>query len=70
MKCPYQTEVIHQPQYEQGYTTVYAKDTTRFAACLKDECPFYYTEEYRPTGKITEHCRRAEAESEVKPNEN
>ena len=64
MKCPYQTKVIHQPEYSEGYTRVFAQDVTMFANCLKGECPFYYTTDNNVTRKITEHCRRAEAESE------
>ena len=41
MKCPYQTIVIHEPQHTGMYATQYAKDITKFAECIKDECPFY-----------------------------
>ena len=58
MKCPYQTRVVHKPEYN-GY---YAEDITEFGDCVKTECPFYYTTEYRPARKITEHCRKAESE--------
>lgn len=56
MKCPYQTVVIHMPQYERKYSIVPAKDITTFCGCVKRECPFYYTD------GSTEHCRRAESE--------
>ena len=62
MKCPYQTKVIHQPEYTEGYTRVFAQDVTMFSKCLENECPFYCTTEHRPTRRKTEHCRRAESE--------
>ena len=54
MKCPYQTVVIHQPEYTEGDTTHFAKDTTIFGECVYRECPLY--------DKITLTCRRAESE--------
>ena len=64
MKCPYQTKVIHKPAItEEGIRS--SEDITEFCECLKSECPFYYTSEYKPARHITEHCRRAERE--VKP---
>lgn len=70
MKCPYQKKVIHRPEVllhnpealEEIITTIYAEDITVFCECLKSECPFYYTTEYKPARKIKEHCRRAESE--------
>lgn len=62
MKCPYQTTVIHKPEYTSGYVRHFAEDVTEFCKCVKSECPFYYTREYKPMGKIIEHCRKAESE--------
>lgn len=59
MKCPYQTKVIHKIEYTEGYVN---EDITEFCECIKSECPFYYTSEYKPARQITEHCRRAERE--------
>lgn len=59
MKCPYQTKVIHQPEYVEGYVKHFAEDITVFAECLKSECPFYSTSWAH---KEVEHCRRAEKE--------
>lgn len=59
MKCPYQTKVIHVPEYTEGYVTHYAKTITEFGECVKSECPFYYTN--KTVGQV-EHCRRAESE--------
>lgn len=61
MKCPYQTKVIHIPEYPDGY----AQDVTQFCECVKSECPFYYTSwpAYSTTAAtVEEHCRRAERE--------
>jgi len=63
MKCPYQTKTVHQPEYTEGCTTYYAKDTTVFLDCLGDECPLYYRRTICGT-EFTEHCRRAEKEGE------
>lgn len=60
MKCPYQTRVIH----KTGDWLQNAEDITMFADCLKHECPFYHVTEYKPARQITEHCRRAEKETE------
>lgn len=62
MKCPYQTKVIHKPTYTDGYAIHYAEDITEFCECVKSECPFYYTIEYKPARKVTGHCRKAESE--------
>ena len=62
MKCPYQTTVIHQSEYTEGYVTHFARDITEFSDCMKSECPFYYTIKNNITGKTIEHCRRAENE--------
>ena len=62
MKCPYQTKVIHKPKYTDGYVKKFAEDITEFCECVKSECPFYYTTEYKPTRHIMEHCRKAESE--------
>lgn len=64
MKCPYQLKVIHKPEDTEGYIKNFAEDITEFGECIKSECPFYYTTEYSPARKITEHCRRAEREGE------
>lgn len=56
MKCPYQTMVIHIPEYPDGY----AQDVTQFCECIKSECPFYYTT--KAYKKTIERCRRAESE--------
>lgn len=61
MKCPYQTRVIHKPEYTEGYVRNFAEDITEFGDCFETECPFYYTTEYAKN-KITEHCRKAESE--------
>lgn len=64
MKCPYQTKVIHKPEFiniESGKKD-FAEDITEFGNCVKTECPFYYTTEYKPARQITEHCRKAESE--------
>lgn len=58
MRCPYQTKVIHQPEYKEGYTTHFAADITVFCECFGEECPFYYT-----TYGDDEHCRKAESEN-------
>lgn len=64
MKCPYQTRVIHKPEYTDGYVRNFAEDITEFSDCVKTECPFFYTTEYKllSVRKITEHCRKAESE--------
>lgn len=62
MKCPYQTRVIHKPEYTEGYVKNFAEDITEFGDCLRTECPFYYTTEYKPARQITQHCRKAESE--------
>ena len=59
MKCPYQTRVIHKPEYTEGYVRNFAEDITEFGDCVKTECPFYYTTWEHKTG---EHCRKAESE--------
>lgn len=59
MKCPYQTEVIHYPEYTEGYVTHFARDITEFYECVKSKCPFYYTSQEHET---VEHCRKAESE--------
>lgn len=61
MKCPYQTKVIHK-EYTEEDVKNFTEDITTFCECVKSECPFYYTTEYKPARKITEHCRRAESE--------
>ena len=64
MKCPYQTIVIHKPEYTEGYVKHFAKDITEFGDCVKAECPFYYT-----TGAniIIEKCRKADTEGTPSP---
>ena len=62
MKCPYQTKVIHKPEYTEGYVRKFAEDITEFCECVKSECPFYYTTEYKPVRRVKEHCRKAESE--------
>lgn len=62
MKCPYQTRVIHKPEYTEGYVRNFAEDITEFSDCVKNECPFYSIKEYSPARRITEHCLRAESE--------
>ena len=62
MKCPYQIKVIHKTEYTEGYVKHFDEDITEFCECVKRECPFYYTTEYKPARKITEHCRKAESE--------
>lgn len=61
MKCPYQTEVIHKPEYTANYITYYAKDITQFGDCVKEECPFYH---YRINSDASrrEYCFKAESE--------
>lgn len=63
MKCPYQTRVIHKPEYTEGYVKNFAEDITMFADCVKTECPFYYTTEYKPARHVKEHCRKTEREA-------
>lgn len=65
MKCPYQTRVIHKPEYTEGYVRNFAEDITEFTDCVETECPFYYTTEYKPARKITEHCRKVESEDKA-----
>lgn len=62
MKCPYQTKVIHKPEYTAGYIKHFAEDITNFCECVKSECPFYYTTENKPEKHVKEHCRKAESE--------
>lgn len=62
MKCPYQSRLIHKPEYTEGYIKNFAEEITEFCECIKSECPFYYTTEYTPARHITEHCHRAESE--------
>jgi len=62
MRCPYQTKVIH--KYTGAYVKNLAEDITEFCECIKSECPFYYTTEYKPARIITEYCRKAEKEVE------
>jgi len=62
MKCPYQTRVIHKPEYTEGYVKNFAEDITEFGDCLETECPFYYAIEYKTARQIIEHCRKAESE--------
>ena len=57
MRCPYQTKVIHQTEYKEGYTTHFAADITVFCECWEKECPFYYT-----MHDGSEHCRKTESE--------
>lgn len=65
MKCPYQTKVIHKPEYTKGYIKSFAEDITEFCECVKSECPFYYTTEYKPpTRHVKEHCSKAEREDQ------
>ena len=56
MKCPYQTKVIHKPEYTESYVKNFAQDITEFCECVKSECPLYYT------SWEVERCRRAESE--------
>ena len=56
MKCPYQTKVIHKPEYTERYVTYFAQDITVFCECVKSKCPFYYTSWNQ------EHCSKAESE--------
>lgn len=60
MRCPYQTRVIHKPEYTEGDVKNFAEVITVFGDCVKRECPFYYATEYKPAREITEHCRKAE----------
>ena len=62
MKCPYQTRVIHKPEYISGDSIYRAEDMTEFGDCIKTECPFYYTIEHSVSRTTTEHCARAERE--------
>ena len=62
MKCPYQTKVIHKPEDTDGYIKNFAEDITEFCECMRLECPFYYTTEYKPARLVAEHCRRVENE--------
>ena len=63
MKCPYQTRVIHKPEYTKGYMKSAAEDITIFCECLQCECPYYYFKTgYSPSAHIEEHCKKAERE--------
>ena len=62
MKCPYQTIITHKPESAYGYVRHFAQDITEFGDCVKTECPFYYTTEYKSTRLVKEHCRKAESE--------
>ena len=66
MKCPYQTKVIHKPEYTEGYVTDFAEDITVFCECVKSKCPFYFFDYTSWGHEIIEHCRKAESESENK----
>lgn len=59
MKCPYQTKVIHKPEYTDGYVKHFAEDITVFCECIKSECLFYYLSGVHQT---IEHCRKVESE--------
>jgi hypothetical protein len=62
MKCPYQTKVIHKPEYTERYVKHFAEDITIFCECVKSECPFYYTLWSPGKAERLGHCRRAESE--------
>lgn len=62
MKCPYQTIISHKSEYTEGYVKHFTEDIIVFYECVKNECPFYYTTEYKPARQILEHCRKAESE--------
>lgn len=64
MKCPYQTRVVHKPEYTAGCVIHFAEDITVFYECSKNECPFYYTSSWGE--EIEEHCGRAEKEGAKK----
>ena len=67
MKCPYQTKVIHKPEYIDEYTYAkhFAEDVTEFCECVKSECPFYHAEYTDGYAKhVKERCRKAERETE------
>lgn len=61
MKCPYQTRVIHKPEYTENYKKHYAMDITEFGDCIEEECPYY---RYRINfdASRSERCLRAESE--------
>lgn len=61
MRCPYQTIVIHKPEYTEGYVKHFAKDITEFGDCVQAECPFYFYYTTREN-KTIEHCRKADTE--------
>ena len=62
MKCPYQTKIIHKPEYTDGYIKHFAEDITEFCDCVQDECPFYYeTWEHKPM----KHCKKVESEGKA-----
>lgn len=61
MKCPYQKKVIHKPVITDDGIKC-SEDITEFCECLRLECPFYYTNEYKSVRIITEHCRRVDSE--------
>ena len=61
MKCPYQTEVIHKPEYTENYIMQYATDVTQFGDCVGEECP-YYRYKINFYASRTERCLKAESE--------
>lgn len=62
MLCPFQTIVIHRPENTDGYVTRYAEDITKFAKCLKSECPYYQAVTFSSMNQIVESCRKVESE--------
>lgn len=61
MKCPYQTIVIHKPEYTDGYLKQFPMDITQFGNCIGEECP-YYRYKINFDASRTERCLKAESE--------
>lgn len=65
MKCPYMKKVVHKCYDFSINSIIHSEDIPEFCDCIKTECPFYYTTEYRPTKyilRIKEKCRKVENE--------
>ena len=62
MLCPFQTRVIHRPEYTDNYVTRCAEDITKFGECSKKACPYYHSIKDIFTNQIVETCRKVESE--------
>ena len=61
MKCPYQTRLIHKPEYIENYVKHFAMDVIEFGDCVKEECPYYHYRIYDDASH-KEYCLKAESE--------